>query len=320
MLDTSSSKIDKLIPDSDIIIGGFPCQGFSRANLDRSMEDTRNYLYEELLKVISVKKPSYFILENVRGLESMEKGAILSMILDDLEKCGTITSKFFPTDGVGYGVYYGVHTALDFGVSQNRKRVIIIGIRNDISKDDSVYQFISDKVLERKIDPRNKFFVPGNYAKDSEIAFELKPHQIINNLYEGMITNKPYKIPYENGVKYRHKTLRDSIFDLPHDYTDEVLNHTGTTHMVALTLSMGDRATSWDEYAPIIMARSSGTGGPLIPPHPNQHRRLSIREVARIQTFPDKFFFFGPLSQTYKQIRNAITVLMAYNIASIFKN
>ena len=64
------------------------------------------------------------------------------------------------------------------------------------------------------------------------------------------------------------------------------------------------------------MERGSGTGGPLIPPHPNKQRRVSIREAARIQTFPDTFFFFGPL----KQIGNAVPVLLAYQIASIFNN
>ena len=83
---------------------------------------------------------------------------------------------------------------------------------------------------------------------------------------------------------------------------------------------MGNRPTFWDKHEPTIMARGSGAGGPLIPPHPNKHQRLSIREVARIQTFPDTFFFFGPLSPAYKQIGNAVPVLMAYQIASIFNN
>ena len=66
------------------------------------------------------------------------------------------------------------------------------------------------------------------------------------------------------------------------------------------------------------MGRGSGTGGPLIPPHPEQHRRLSIREVARIQTFPDEFIFYGSNSECYRQIGNAVPVLLSYNIAQIF--
>jgi len=72
------------------------------------------------------------------------------------------------------------------------------------------------------------------------------------------------------------------------------------------------------KYAPTIMGRGSGTGGPLIPPHPEQHRRFSVREVAHIQTFPDNFIFKGSNSAAYRQIGNAVPVLMAYNIAKIF--
>ena len=85
LLDTDKEHINEILPDCDIIIGGFPCQGFSIANLNRSMKDERNFLYLQLLKAISVKQPRYFLLENVKGLENMEKGKILQMILEDLE-------------------------------------------------------------------------------------------------------------------------------------------------------------------------------------------------------------------------------------------
>ena len=88
LLSKPFEEIDKIIPDGDVVIGGFPCQGFSIANVNRSMEDEKNYLYLELLKVIHVKNPKFFVLENVKGLENMEKGQVLNMILDDLEKAG----------------------------------------------------------------------------------------------------------------------------------------------------------------------------------------------------------------------------------------
>ncbi len=72
LLNTNKSEINKIIPDCDMIIGGFPCQGFTIANLNRSMEDERNLLYLELLKAISVKLPKFFLLENVKGLENMD--------------------------------------------------------------------------------------------------------------------------------------------------------------------------------------------------------------------------------------------------------
>ena len=104
LLDTDKDHINKIIPDCDIIIGGFPCQGFTIANLNRSMEDERNFLYIQLLKAISVKQPKYFLLENVKGLESMERGKILPMILNDLKNAGTTDSKVFEGNGCGYKV------------------------------------------------------------------------------------------------------------------------------------------------------------------------------------------------------------------------
>lgn len=102
------------IPHCDIIIGGFPCQGFSVANTKRNEGDSRNLLYLEFLRILKEKKPSYFLAENVKGLASMSNGRILQMILRDFED-------------VGYVVQHDVLNAADYGVPQNRHRVIIIG-------------------------------------------------------------------------------------------------------------------------------------------------------------------------------------------------
>lgn len=114
------SKIDaEVIPECDIIIGGFPCQGFSVANTKRHEGDERNALYKQLIRVIDAKKPKFFLAENVKGLTNLAKGNVFKMILND-----------FST--LGYKVNYQVLNAADYGVPQTRQRVIIIGIRNDI--------------------------------------------------------------------------------------------------------------------------------------------------------------------------------------------
>jgi DNA (cytosine-5)-methyltransferase 1 len=109
------------IPDCDIVIGGFPCQGFSVANTGRRADDARNRLYLELLRVISDKKPQYFLAENVKGLLTLGKGEIFRRILADFED-------------VGYKVDYRLVNAADYGVPQKRQRLIIVGVRNDIKK------------------------------------------------------------------------------------------------------------------------------------------------------------------------------------------
>lgn len=108
------------IPDCDIVIGGFPCQGFSVANMKRHMGDERNELYKQLIRIIDAKNPKFFLAENVKGLTNLGKGEVFKMILSDFEK-------------LGYLVQSKVLNAADFGVPQTRQRVIIIGVRNDIN-------------------------------------------------------------------------------------------------------------------------------------------------------------------------------------------
>lgn len=318
LLDTDKEHINEILPDCDIIIGGFPCQGFSIANLNRSMKDERNFLYLQLLKAISVKQPRYFLLENVKGLENMEKGKILQMILEDLENAGTKKSKIFKGNGLGYKVAYNVLNAYNFGVPENRERVIILGIRNDIVNQSNVTQYIKDDVKTSK--KYKTLYIPITHSENSEKIEEIKPFQKLNNAY--MSWKNKEKVDLSVSTIYKLRNMRDAIGDLPLEYDSEeskkYLNHTGSKCKVNIKNTMGNRATDWEKYAPTIMGRGSGTGGPLIPPHPEQHRRLSVREVARIQTFPDDFEFCGSNSAGYRQIGNAVPVLMAYNIGKIF--
>lgn len=318
ILNTDKKTVNKIIPDCDIVIGGFPCQGFSIANLNRSMEDERNFLYIELLKAISVKQPKYFLLENVKGLENMEKGKVLQVILEDLKNAGTDRSKVFKGDGCGYKVSYNVLNAYNYGVPENRERVIILGIRNDIADYSNVTEFINENLETTK--KYKNLFVPVTHCENAEKIEKIKPYEKLNKAYKEW--KEKGKIFLETSELYKIRNMKDAIGDLPLEYKSEdckrYLNHTGSKCKVVIKNTMGNRATSWEKYSPTIMGRGSGTGGPLIPPHPEQHRRLSVREVARIQTFPDDFEFCGSNSASYRQIGNAVPVLMAYNIAKIF--
>ena len=312
LLDTNNDNINKIIPNCDIIIGGFPCQGFSIANINRNMEDDRNFLYLQLLKAISVKKPPFFLLENVKGLENMENGKVLNIILDDLECAGTPYCKEFKGDCEGYTVSYNVINAYNYGVPQNRERVIILGVRKDLVKH-SIHNFINNECNTRK-----NLHIPHTHCLKSNLVDSTSPSEKLNNMYEFWKKGIVFE---DTDIKpiYGVTTIRDAISDLPHEFnSDNVLNHTGSKCKVKISNRVGNRATNWNKHSPTIMGRGSGTGGPLIPPHPEQHRRLSVREVARLQTFPDKFLFCGSNSAGYRQIGNAVPVLMAYNIAKIF--
>lgn len=107
------------IPDGDVVVGGFPCQGFSIANMRRDIKDERNTLYKFFYDTIHIKKPKFFIAENVKGILSLGKGSVIRQIVSDFNRAGYIVE------------VHKVNMA-DYGVPQHRERVIIIGQRRDL--------------------------------------------------------------------------------------------------------------------------------------------------------------------------------------------
>lgn len=244
------------IPDCDMVIGGFPCQGFSIANLKRHTGDSRNTLYKELLRVITDKKPKYFLAENVKGILSLDKGAVFSMILKD----------FFEA---GYNVSYKVLNSADYGVPQKRERVIIVGIRKDFP-----YLF----------------------------EFPKRTHSETGD---------------DNTQRWVSVADALSVFPDP-DTPNNIPNHTYSKYKLNFNGYIGHRPLNPDKPAPTVTARGDNKGGVVILPHPNGLRRMTCRELATIQSFPDDFVFRGNNSSIYRQIGNAVPVKMAYRIALQF--
>jgi DNA (cytosine-5)-methyltransferase 1 len=248
----------KTIPDCDILIGGFPCQGFSMANPYRDEKDKRNELYLEILRLLKLKHPKYFLLENVKGLLNMggyetkedkknHTGKVMKVILNDLKDCG-------------YNVKFKLFDIKEYDVPQKRQRVIIIGVRSDIH------------------------FTPKWPEPSKKIL-----------------------------------TLKDAIGDLTIEYKTDT-QHIGTKHKCAVTGYLGNRELKWDEPSPTITGRGGGSGGPVIHNHPSLKRRLTVRECARIQTFPDSFQFVGSISSMYKQLGNAVPCKFGEFLSKIFEN
>ena len=113
------------IPDVDILLGGFPCQGFSLSG-PRRLDDSRNKLYQQYVRIVRDKHPLAFVWENVKGLLTMDKGAIFKAILEDFSK-------------QGYIVFYKLVNAKDYGVPQDRERVILCGFRKDLGVKEFVF-------------------------------------------------------------------------------------------------------------------------------------------------------------------------------------
>ncbi len=335
--------------DIDIVIGGFPCQGFSIANIKRSMEDQRNFLYKEMLRVIKDKQPSYFVAENVKGLLSMSGGKIIEMITNDFKS-------------LGYNVDFKLLNAAEYGVPQTRERVIIIG----------------NRLGKKNIFPKKTHYInTSSKTEKTQIEPAITTKEVIGYLADIRIRNAP--ITLDNGkIIYNHiasENVADTFWGRKYDVnqadicdylkiwrakagytTKKVDDHFGYAHTAGhwfrkdnksgsipkpedwwelkkilkfddtydkqvttmiekeIKFEQSLRITNWDRPSDTITATS-----PEI--HINKKRRLSARECAIIQTFPDDYVFQGSLNRMYTQIGNAVPVKLAKQIAEeILKN
>ena len=237
------------LPNADVVVGGFPCQGFSQANRLRTLEDDRNQLYRFFYNTIKVKQPKYFIAENVKGILSLGKGEAIKQIVADFEAAGYITS-------------VNLVNMADYRVPQTRQRVIIIGQRVDLGKE---LRFI---------------FPQPTHSKTGEL-----PQWV---------------------------SIKEAIDHFPDpDKENNVLNHVYSAYKVEYRNFTGHRKTDPDKPSPTVLARGNGKGGVCAIPHYNGRRRLTIRESASVQTFPEDFHFVGTMNSCYRQIGNAVPVLFA---------
>lgn len=242
-----------VLPDVDIIVGGFPCQGYSHANLLRNKDDVRNTLYRHLLRCIQTVRPRIFMAENVRGILSLDKGAALAEIMEDF-KCA------------GYSTTFHVANAADYGVPQNRWRVFFVGIRTDLSGT----------------------FIPP------------QPTHINPQKYNPSLSRLPWV------------SIGDALREIPEpEESHSLMNHIGSKYKVSDRNFTGHRRTDASKPSPTILARGNGKGGVCAIQHPGNHRRLTVRESAIIQTFPLNFEFQGGLMSMYRQIGNAVPVKLA---------
>ena len=336
---------NKDIPSGfDVLLGGFPCQGFSVANVKRSMKDERNFLYLEMLRVIKNKKPKFFVAENVKGLLSMEKGAVIDMIVKDFEK-------------IGYKVDYRLLTASDYGVPQHRQRVFIIG--NRIGKQNpfpKITHGLKNDLFNPKLEPyvSTKEAI-GHLARvrTRDNPFIHKNVKIFNHVARMNISDKfwgrkhkvnqfdicDYLKKWREGSGWSTKKI-DEHFGYAHTaghwfrkdnnsgsipnpddwrelkkllkFDDKYDKQVTELEEKTIVFEQSLRISNWEEPSDTITAT-----GPEI--HPNKKRRLSVRECAILQTFPDDFVFHGAIGSMYKQIGNAVAVDLAYQIAKLIK-
>lgn len=267
------------IPDCDIVLAGFPCQPFSNAGNRKGVHDSRGMLYQECLRIVEAKKPKVFLFENVKGLMS-------SKYVDGRKLVDVISSDL---DEMGYHVTYEVINASDYGVPQNRQRLIMVGILKEL---DIKFVF-PEKESKEGLTLRHILDIPATVP--NQVDWGLSPQAL------AMIAHIPQggswkDVPYEE-LAPRFRKIRDNMqrYHSPNFY----------------------RRFSLDEINGTITASAQPENCGII--HPLHNRRYTIREIARIQTFPDDFIFIDDslknITAMYKVIGNAVPPKMANAIA-----
>lgn len=264
------------IPDCIGIIGGPPCQSWSEAGSGRGINDHRGQLFYDYIRILSAKQPKFFLAENVPGiLLEKHKPAFLAIINEFKQ--------------LGYNVSYHLLNANDYGVPQDRKRVIIVGYRNDL----------------------NKRFTPS-------APNEYKP--VLRDAIWSLRLSKP-------ALDKNYANSNDNLSAPNHEYM------TGGFSTIYMSRN---RVRSWDE--PSFTIQAGGRHAPLHPQAPKMlfveqnkrifvpesehlYRRLTVRECARVQTFPDEFIFkYKNIADGYKMVGNAVPVEFARQLALVIKH
>ena len=297
----------------DLVIGGPPCQAYSIAGRARDpkgmVDDPRNHLYKYYVEFLKRYNPKMFVFENVPGILSANNGQYLEQI-------------FKAVKDAGYDLDKKVLNSKNFGVLQDRKRVIIIGWKKELQLkypkfEDRVNQY---EVLKDLFSDLPKIKSGQGEWRASNYSKKTTPYLDNSKIRNGLefVTQHISRFNNENDLeiyriavdKWVNEGKRLNYAELPerlikHNNTKsftnrfQVVNHKGVSHTV--------------------VAHICADGHYYIHPDINQNRSISVREAARIQSFPDDYFFESSRTTAYKQIGNAVPVLMAEGIANKIK-
>ena len=295
----------------DVVIGGPPCQAYSIMRRwqhckDTSLSDQRLYLYRHYLHYLKTFRPRMFVFENVPGLGSIDSGMFMDIIKNNMKSAG-------------YHVKLQILNAADFGVLQNRKRIIIIGWKKNESleipefvpnrADATIHDLIMEDlpVLDAGSgeDVQNYRAPPTRYLQ--EYGIRRPEDDVLLHHIARPNCERDLEI-YRRAILAMKEGIRLKYTDLP----IELRTHANTTSFL-------DRFKVVDEHScsHSVVAHISRDGHYYIHPDINHPRSLTVREAARIQSFPDDYIFEGPRGPRYVQIGNAVPPLMAKGIAEL---
>lgn len=275
----------------DVVIGGPPCQGFSQKGQRKTIHDERNFLFKYYVSVVELVKPKYFVMENVPNLLTAEGGYFRKEI-----------EELF--NYMGYSLQCGVLNASDYGVPQNRRRAVIIGklggnapsLPIPQNKVVTIWDAISDLA----------------YLESGEGADEQKYKMPAESEYEKLLRKDSYIL--FNHVATKHSPLAlERLALIPPNAGREVLPK---EHLTKSIYSGTWTRMRKNEISVTITTRfDTPSSGKFT--HPFLNRAITVREAARIQSFPDTFRFIGNKGSQMKQVGNAVPPLLATAIAEV---
>ena len=305
--------------DIDLIAGGPPCQGFSINAPVRSLEDSRNHLFREYLRIVNEVKPKAVLIENVPGIISLGSGTVVSEIYDALNK-------------MGYKVDHRILFAGHYGIPQLRFRTIFIGMRNyndDIAFPQPEYyvnavaNFQSSKELCYTVMPLERFLLKpkttvwdaisdlpelkgGEKLAEYDYVSEPQSEYQMNLRFgsEHVTSHWCSKLSEINKQRLKYIPIGGSWRDIPFELLPAGLKKSRRSDHTKRYGRLDPQ-----ELCSTIMTKCDPHWGSFF--HPYQERILSVREAARIQSFPDKYQFTGSMTEQYEQVGNAVPPLLA---------
>jgi DNA (cytosine-5)-methyltransferase 1 len=276
----------------DIVTGGPPCQPYSTAGKRGSIGDPRGSLFMDFIRIVEEVQPRFFVMENVRGLLSApirhrphhQRGLGFPPLEPDEMPGSALQIVLAEMKRIGYEVNYGLLNAADYGVPQVRERVIFIGSRDGQS-----------------------VTLPLPIYSEKGIR-GLPKWLTLKHALEELVDTQPEYIPYsQSRIKYlRLLKAGQNWRHLPDELKKEAM---GGAYKSGGGKVGFYRRLSWDKPSPTVTTSPHQKATDMC--HPEQLRPLSVRESARIQTFPDDWIFYGSTASKYRQIGNAVPVLLA---------
>tara|TARA_R110002072_G_scaffold199405_2_gene357004 strand:- start:8307 stop:9383 length:1077 start_codon:yes stop_codon:yes gene_type:complete len=280
-------------PKIDVVVGGPPCQGFSQKGKRLSVNDDRNYMFKRFIDAVEVFRPRYFVLENVPNILTTANGFFKNEIIKGFED-------------LGYQVNSNVLNASDYGVPQNRRRAFFIGA---LGKEKLSFPKPKNKKVTVKEAIYDLPFINSGEGTQKSIYKELATTNFQRKLRNGS------KVLHNHVATNHSKVALERLSLIPKGKGREVLP---PEHRTKSIYSGTWSRLKEDDIAATITTRFDTPSSGLFT-HPILDRCLTVREAARIQSFPDNFVFYGSKTNQMKQVGNAVPPLLAAEIANIIK-